>query len=311
MSGLRIIFMGTPDYILPVLTAIYESGHELVCIYTQPPRMKGRGQEIQRSATHIWADSKNIPVRTPVNFKNEKDVVEFQALKADIAIVAAYGMLLPQSVLDSPKHGCVNIHPSLLPRWRGTSPIQHTIWAGDAKAGVSVMKLVRQMDAGPLIEVRSIDTPPNIKYEELLAQFWAMGAEMIKEVLKSLAQTGAFTATPQSEDDVTYAKMLEKEDGRINWVKTAIETDRMVRALNPWPGTYCEFNGQRIKINEVMLAGQSTNHPPGTIIDRHGHIACGGNTVLQILKLQPEGKKPMDFASALNGGYVKMGEAFT
>lgn len=312
MTGrkLRIAFMGTPDFALPVLDTIRRNGHEIACVYTQPPRPKGRGGALAKSPVHEWADAKGIAVRTPENFKNPEDIGAFRALELDAAVVAAYGMLLPQDILDAPKHGCINIHPSLLPRWRGPSPVQFAILKGDQKTGVSIMSLVRKMDAGPVIAVRETEILPRETYAELNLRLWALGTEMIAETLDRLAEEGALNAVPQAEDGVTFSKIFEKADGRIDWTQDAARIDRRIRALNPWPGVWTESGGKRIKILEAVLSGPGETGP-GMILDASGRVACGNGTSIRLLKIQPEGKKPMDFTSALNGGYPKIGERFS
>lgn len=309
---LRIVFMGTPDFVLPLLEKIAaHPAADLVCVYTQPPRPKGRGKETQSSPVHMGAEQRNISVRTPENFRDEKDVADFKALNADLAVVAAYGMLLPDSILNAPAHGCVNIHPSLLPRWRGTSPIQFALWEGDAETGVCLMKLVRKMDAGPIVECRRRPVLPDATYESLSAQLWDDGAALVGAALDRLAQSGAIPATAQAEEGVTFTRKLTKEDGRIDWKRSAARIDCQIRGLNPWPGTWCETaDGKRLKILRASVAAERHGKAAGTILDQ-AKIACGEGTVLQLITLQPEGKKPMDGAAALNGGYVKPGHVLS
>lgn len=301
---LNIIFMGTPDFVVPLLRAI-AGVHHVSAVYTQPPRPKGRSQsEREKSPVHLAADGLDIPVFTPVNFSDPNDVDVFRAHDADIAVVAAYGMLLPQDILDAPKHGCMNVHPSLLPRWRGSAPIQFAIWKGDSETGVSVMKLVKKMDAGPIIAQRRrvINDHDFISLNEAL---WQDGAQLVLEALKKLQESGTIDAKPQADEGIAFTHMLEKQHGRIDWTQSAQEIERQVRGLNPWPGTWCEMpDGKRLKILKAKATGGTGK--PGDIL-ANGNLACGSGA-LQLLSLQPEGKKPMDVKAALNGGYLKPGD---
>ncbi len=310
MKPLRIVFMGTPDFILPVLEVLSESGHELVCIYTQPPRPKGRGHKLEPSPAHRYGEEHGIPVRTPANFKDERDVREFEALEADVAVVAAFGMLLPDSVLNAPKHGCLNVHPSLLPRWRGPSPIQYAIWKGDAETGVSVIRLIKKMDAGPIIAQKKVSVRPQSTFESLNSELWALGAAMMHECLNRLANDGELQEEPQSEEGVTYCKLLSREAGRIDWSQSAQDIDRQIRALNPWPGVWTEMDGRRVKILEAAIAEPASGQA-GTLLDRKGHVSCGDGTAIRLLRIQPHSAKAMDAPSAVNGGYLEPGRHFS
>ena len=320
---LKIIFMGTPDFAVPTLQALIDSPHEVIAVYSQPPRPKGRGQKLQQSPVHELAAAHGIPVYTPMSLKTPEAKAEFQALHADVTVVAAYGLILPEAVLSAPRYGCLNIHASLLPRWRGAAPIQYAIWHGDKESGVTIMQMERGLDTGPMIAKTKTPITPETTTEILHDQLAAAGAKLLLDVLENIE---SMTAEAQDESASTYAAMLKKEDGRIDWNKTAAKIDRQVRALNPWPGTYTEFNGQRLKILKTKII---TCHPEALalkdladtrvdpsgirlqddnikVLNKKGDVACGNGTVLQILTLQPEGKKAMDFASALNGGYVKL-----
>jgi methionyl-tRNA formyltransferase len=308
---LRIIFMGTPDFIVPVLCALAESGHELVCVYTQPPRPKGRGGTMQKSAANKWAEEKGIEVRIPADFRDSQTVVALRGLEADAIIVAAYGMLLPEDVLSVPRHGCLNIHPSLLPRWRGTSPVQFAIQAGDEETGVSIMRLVRKMDAGPILAQERITIPPRATYESLNAQLWDMSINPLLDILNRLARGEDVPGRPQPPQGVTYTKMFTKTDGKIDWTRNAAVIDRQVRALHPWPGVWSLLGDKNMKVLEAVPAGRYPGGgAPGQVLDRQGHVACGEDTVLQILKIQPAGVRLMDFPAAINGGHIREGDQF-
>ncbi|MGB4057195.1 MAG: methionyl-tRNA formyltransferase [Alphaproteobacteria bacterium] len=314
MKKLRIVFMGTPDFAVAPLRALYEAGHEIIAVYTQPPRPKGRGQDVQKSPVQMFAEKKSIPVFHPKTLKNEEAQTEFAALQADVAVVAAYGLLLPKAVLQAPKYGCINIHASLLPRWRGASPIQRSIWAGDHESGVTLMQMDEGLDTGPMIAMEKIPLTSETTASSLHDALAILGAEMIVKAAGDLAAHEKLHATPQDNAGATYASLLKKEDGIIDWKKSAVDIDRQIRALNPWPGTWANFEGKRMKILSAIPSPQPSpggRGDPGVVLDKTGNILCGENTSLQITKLQPEGKKPMDFASALNGGYVKIGERFS
>lgn len=310
-NRLRIIFMGTPEFSVAALTALIESNHEVIAVYSQPPRPKGRGQQIQNSPVHIYAEKQDIPVYTPLGLKNSEAQHQFAAHKADIAVVVAYGLILPKAILDEPKYGCLNIHASLLPRWRGASPIQQAIWKGDAQTGISIMLMDEGLDTGPVIAMKSIPILPTTTASSLHDELSNLGARMIVDTLDELAAKKHLKSTPQDNSKTTYAPLLKKEDGKINWNKSAAEIDRQIRALNPWPGVWCRQNDKRLKILAAQVSDKKFDQNPGTVLDRDGHIICGGGTVLKILQLQPENAKLMDFLAALNGGYLDIGSIFT
>jgi len=296
--------MGTPDFSVPALAALNEGPHEVVCVYTQPPRPKGRGHKVQPSPVHIYADEHAIPVFHPKSLKKPPEQEEFAAHNLDVAIVAAYGLILPKAILDAPKYGCINIHASLLPRWRGASPIQRAIWNGDALSGVTLMQMDEGLDTGPQIMERPVEIRANTTAQSLHDELSALGGTMVSEAIEKLAAQGYLPSTPQDDNESTYAPLLKKADGKIDWSQSASQIDAQIRALNPWPGTYTDD----FKIKEAATSDQTTDQPAGTIIDKSGHIACGDGTMLQLKSLQPAGKKPMDFASALNGGYLAVGK---
>ena len=310
-NRLRIIFMGTPEFSVPALAALGESNHEVIAVYSQPPRPKGRGQQVQNSPVHEFALNRNIPVFTPLSLKKEEAQNQFAAHKADIAVVVAYGLILPKAILDTPKHGCLNIHASLLPRWRGASPIQQAIWKGDAQTGISIMQMDEGLDTGPVITMQSLPISLTATASSLHDELSNLGARLIVDTLNQLAVQGSLKSTPQDNSKTTYAPLLKKEDGKINWSQTAIEIDCQIRALNPWPGVWCAQNGKRLKILAAQPTDKKFDQGPGLILDRDGHIVCGAGTVLKILRLQPDNAKPMDFCAALNGGYIDIGSIFT
>ncbi len=311
MKPLRIIFMGTPDFAVPALKALYEAGHEIVCVYTQPPRPKGRGQKVRNSPVHEYGLSKNIPVFHPVSFKKTQEQEVFRTHKADVAVVAAYGLILPKAVLDAPKHGCINIHASLLPRWRGASPIQHSIWKGDTGTGVTLMQMNEGLDTGPMIAKRAVALTAQTTTPLLHDRLAMLGGEMIVKALQELGEKGSLPSTPQNDADATYAPLLTKEDGRVDWAQSAAEIDRQIRALNPWPGVWSILNGKRFKIVEAHVSDNISADSGGTVLGIEGSIACGNSHTLHITKIQPENAKPMDFIAAVNGHHFKTGDIFS
>jgi methionyl-tRNA formyltransferase len=309
-TPLRIIFMGTPDFAKAALGSILKAGFVVDCVYTQPPRPKGRGQDIQKSAVHKYADAHDIPVFTPKSLKSAEEQDRFCALKPDIAIVAAYGLILPKEILNAPKFGCINIHASLLPRWRGASPIQRAIWAGDSETGITIMQMDEGLDTGPMISKRAIGINADTTTVSLHNDLAEIGGEMIVEILGQISRNRKIESVAQDNSKSNYAPVLKKDDGKIDWSQDAPSIHRQIRALNPWPGTWTVFDGKRIKILEAALSPHTDHNGVGAFMDSQGHINCGNGTALKILILQPEGKKPMDFKSAINGGYVKPGGMF-
>lgn len=307
-SPLRVVFMGTPDFAVPALQAILHSPHNVICVYTQPPRGKGRGQTVQKSPVHEAAEAAGVDVRHPLSFKKDPAAqADFAALGADVAVVAAYGLILPQAVLDAPRFGCINIHASLLPRWRGASPIQRAVWAGDKESGVTIMQMEAGLDTGPMIEKGIVHLPPETTTQTLHDDLARMGGAMILPVLDRLAAQGFVASEKQDDSQSTYAPMLTKDDGRVDWVQPAEAIDRQIRALNPWPGVWTMAGEKRLKIIEASLSQDSAKAAPGTVLDRAGHIACGGGTVLQLRIVQPENGKRMDAAAAINGQHIRPG----
>ena len=306
--GLRIGFMGTPDFAATALQALLDAGHDVVCAYSQPPRPKGRGHKLQKSPVHELAESRGIPVHTPKSLKSAEEQDIFKAHNLDVAVVAAYGLLLPLAILDAPKLGCLNIHASLLPRWRGASPIQRAIWAGDPQSGVTIMQMDEGLDTGDMLAKVSVDldsamTTPRL--HDILAE---KGAALCLDVLERMAKEGRLPGEKQDESGVTYAHLLKKEDGRIDWSQSAAKIDRQIRALNPWPGIFIGNDQNRIKITKAVLSSESAKEAAGTLISRTGDVVCGDGKILILKHIQPAGKQAMDVTSAINGGYLKVGE---
>ena len=284
---MRLIFMGTPDFSVPVLRALVAAGHDIACVYCQPPRPAGRGKKDRPSPVQACATALGLPVRHPVNFKDPADVADFAALKADVAVVVAYGLILPQSLLDAPAHGCLNIHASLLPRWRGAAPIHRAIMAGDAKTGICVMQMAAGLDTGPVLLRRETDIAPDETTASLHDRLAALGSAAIVDALGALDQ---LVAHPQGTHGVTYAAKIDKAEARIDWTRPAVEVDRLIRGLSPFPGAWCQVEGERLKLlNSCVAAGQGK---PGEVLDNALTIACGTGAV-QLLQLQRAGRGAM------------------
>lgn len=310
---MKVVFMGTPDFSVPALKSLIASGHEVVAVYSQPPRPKGRGQTVQKSPVHETADAANIPVFTPLSFKKDPEAVEhFNSLQADIAIVAAYGLILPLSVLEAPKFGCLNIHASLLPRWRGASPIQHAVWHRDEISGITIMQMNEGLDTGDMISKIAVPLSATTTASSLHDELSQLGGGMVIDILDQLDAGKEIAREKQDEAFTCYAKMLKKEDGKINPIAaTAREIDSQVRALNPWPGTYVySTDGKRLKILEGFPMSHETawRHSPGELINWGGNLVCSDKSVYVLSKVQPENGKPMKAQDAVNGGLLKIGE---
>lgn len=302
---LRIVYMGTPEFSVPALDALHAAGHEIVAVYSQPPRPSGRGHKLQSSPVHRRAEELGLAVKTPKSLKSKEAQEEFAALNADVAVVAAYGLILPKTVLDAPVHGCLNIHASLLPRWRGAAPIQYAILSGDKSTGISIMQMNEGLDTGPVISMKKVSITTDTTCPTLHDQLSTLGAKMIADVIDDIAAGKKIESKAQDDSKSTYAKMLKREDGMVDWAKSAAEIERQIRALTPWPGVWCTVNGARLKIHDASIIEDSGE--PGTIIDRDFTIACG-KKALRLNFVQPADKKPMPGAAFMNGARLKIGE---
>ena len=299
MSGrLRLAFMGTPDFAVPALRALVDVGHEIACVYSQPPRPAGRGQKERLSPVHAFADAVGIPVRTPKSLRDAAEQEAFAALKLDAAVVAAYGLILPKPVLDAPRLGCFNIHASLLPRWRGAAPIHRAILAGDRESGVTIMRMDEGLDTGATIRAQAVPIDDGTTAESLHDRLAELGAVLIVEALNDVA-AGRAVAVPQPEDGVTYAAKLSRDEGRLDWSRSAAELSRAVRAYTPWPGAWFDHGETRIKVLAAEPVAGSGN--PGTVLDDRLTIACGDGA-LRLLRVQRSGKGPVD-AESFRRGY--------
>ncbi len=301
MNPLRLIFMGSPDFAVPVLDALIGAGHEVVSVYSQPPRPAGRGQKQKLSAVHAFAEAKGLDVRNPETLKDSGVQAAFAALDADVCVVVAYGLMLPSPVLATPRLGCLNVHASLLPRWRGAAPIQRAIMAGDTETGVTIMQIDDGLDTGDVYLTGKIPITAATTAESLYDALAAMGAALMVEALYGLA-AGALTPTPQLEDGATYAAKLNRDEGRLDWRLPAVELERHVRALNPWPGVWFDHDGERIKVlaAEVVEAGNEHGEAPGTLVDDALAVACGAGA-LRLAQVQRAGKDRQDGAAFVRG----------
>ena len=296
MSKLRLAFLGTPEFAATALRALMEAGHEIAAVYAQPPRPAGRGHRPQPSPVQALAEAAGVPVRTPLRL-DAAAAAEFAALGLDAAVVAAYGLILPPLVLTAPRLGCVNIHASLLPRWRGAAPIQRAILAGDAETGVTIMRMDEGLDTGAIVLAEKIPLGPRTTAPELYDRVAERGAALVLEALDGLA-SGRLVPRPQPRDGATYAKKIGREEGRLDWRRPADELERQVRALGTAPGTWFEA-GERIKVlaAETLAASGAA---PGTILDDNLAIQCGEGA-FRPLVLQRAGRAPLDLAVFLRG----------
>lgn len=295
---MKIVFLGTPDFAVPTLKALSEK-HEVVCVYCQAPKEAGRGQKLQKSPVQLFAESRGIEVRTPKTLRKEEEQQKFAALDADIAIVAAYGLILPKAVIEAFPKGCLNVHGSLLPRWRGAAPIQRSIEAGDDKNGITIMRVVEALDAGAMYKKGEIAITPETTGGILHDQMAELGAKLMIEVLEDLDNI-----VPQEQDEslATYAAKIDKSECRLDFSLPAEVLERKIRAFNPYPATYFEHAGERFKILEAGVSAETAEAAPGTILcdGKHIRIACGKGT-LEIRQIQRQGKKCMSACELLCG----------
>jgi methionyl-tRNA formyltransferase len=299
--------MGTPDFAVPTLDALVAAGHDVAAVYTQPPRPAGRGGKLRRSPVHERAEALGLAVRTPASLKDPADRQAFADLALDVAVVAAYGLILPRPVLEAPRLGCVNVHASLLPRWRGAAPIQRAILEGDAETGVTIMQMEPGLDTGPMLMKGAVPITGETTAGALHDALAALGAELIVPALAGLAE-GTLTPEPQPEDGVTYAAKLGPEDERLRF-DDAARVDRQVRALAPRPGAHALWNGERLKVLAVdLLPGHPTGGAaPGTVLDDRLTVACARGGAVRVTRLQRPGKPPRDADAFLRGTAIPAG----
>ncbi|MEO0379271.1 MAG: methionyl-tRNA formyltransferase [Pseudomonadota bacterium] len=292
---MRVIFMGTPEFSVPALDALHGADHEIVCVYCQPPRPAGRGKKDRSSPVQARAKALGLPVRHPVSLRDANAHADFAALKADIAVVVAYGLILPQPILDAPTHGCLNIHASLLPRWRGAAPIHRAIMAGDSETGVCIMQMEAGLDTGPVLLRRATPIAAGETTALLHDRLSEIGAALI---VSALADLSDLTPQVQPETGVSYAHKIDKAEAAIDWTRPAVEVDRQIRGLSPFPGAWFERDGARIKVlGSTSADGQGA---PGTVVDDSLTVACGTGAV-RLTRLQRAGKGAQDADVFLRG----------
>jgi methionyl-tRNA formyltransferase len=302
--SLRAVFMGTPDFAVPTLARMVADGHDICTVYTQPPRKAGRGMAERKTPVHQFADAHGLPVRTPASLRSPDEVQAFEDLGADVAVVVAYGLILPQAVLDAPRAGCLNVHASLLPRWRGAAPIQRAIMAGDDRSGVAIMQIEAGLDTGPVLHQETTPIDDATTAGDLHDTLAELGAGAMSAVLARLDAGDPPPARPQSPDGVTYADKISKAEARIDFSKHAREVLRHVHGLSPFPGAWCmlpDTDGKPVRVK--LLRVETVDAPtgaPGTVLDDQLAIACGTGAI-RPLRLQREGKAAMDLKTFLNG----------
>ena len=291
---MRIAFLGTPEFSVACLAELVAAGHEVVCVYSQPPAPRGRGQDLKPSPVHAFAQTLGLPVRTPVSMKTAEEIAAFQALDLDAAVVVAFGQILVAQVLDAPRLGCFNLHASLLPRWRGAAPIQRAIMAGDAVTGVQVMRMSVGLDEGPVLMGEQVRIDALETAGTLHDKLAAVGSRMLPVALAAIERGGA-RETPQSEDGVTYARKIKSAEARIDWTRPAAEVDRHIRGLSPFPGAWFEAPSEKgpVRVKALLSRVEHAEGAPGAVLDDNLLIACGSKGeggAVRLLKAQREGK---------------------
>ena len=302
MKSLKIAFAGTPEFGLPCLKDIHQSQHELVAVYTQPDRPAGRGQKLKASPIKEWALEHDIPVYQPVNFKQAEAIETLRSLELDVMVVIAYGLILPESVLNIPRFGCINGHASILPRWRGASPIQRAIQHRDQRSGVTIMQMDKGMDTGDMLAIASCDIETNDTGGSLHDKLSLMASTPMLQTLEQMC-LGQLNPTPQTNDDATYAPKISKQEARIDWHQPSIAIDALIRAFNPWPIAHTTLDDQFVKIYQSELTSLASQQKPGTMtaFNREGLYVATGDNDLKITKLQLPGKKPVSSIELFNG----------
>lgn len=306
---MRIVFMGTPAFAVPALEGLLASAHEVVGVYSQPPRPAGRGQKLTPSPVHLAAETAGVPVFTPLNFKQADDVAQLRALIADIAVVAAYGLLLPKTVLESFPKGCINIHPSALPRWRGAAPLHRTILAGDTQTDICIMQMDEGLDTGDVILRKSFTLPSTMTTGELHDMAAHEAVPLLLEALQRI-ENGTATWEKQAADGVTYAKKITKDESFIHWNLRGQEILNLIRGLHPYPLAQSALNDEPVKFHKARFEPRPHNAQAGQIVDAHCAIACADGVIIPEI-LQRAGKKPMAVDDMLRGNPVTIGDCFT
>jgi len=298
---LRIVFMGTPDFSVPTLAAILGAGHEVAAVYSQPPRAAGRGQQARPTPVHAFAEQAGLPVFTPVSLKDAERQAEFASLGVDVAVVVAYGLILPKPILEAPVHGCLNGHASLLPRWRGAAPIQRAIMAGDRETGTMVMRMEAGLDTGPVCLAEHVAIGEDMTAGELHDVLARTGADLMVRALAAL-ERDSLACTPQTDDGATYARKIDKAETRIDWRRPARDVHNRIRGLSPFPGAWFEIDrdGKRERVKLLRTTLAKGEGAPGTILDDRLTVACGEGAI-RLVQLQRAGKRPMQADEFLRG----------
>ena len=308
--SLRVVFMGTPDFAVPTLSEIVGQGHEVVAVYTRPPAMAGRGMDLKPSPVHRMAERFGLPVLTPGTLRKDEAAEAFRGHGADVAVVVAYGMLLPKPILDAPELGCLNLHASLLPRWRGAAPIQRAVMAGDRETGVAVMRMEEGLDTGPVAMAERIAIGPEMNAGELHDRLMVLGADLMVRALAALSR-GALSFTHQPEEGVTYAHKLKNEDALIDWTRPAQAVHDHIRGLSPFPGAYftADFGRGPERVKVLRAAPASGSGEPGSLLDADAAVACGEGAV-RLIQVQRAGKAPLAADEFLRGVRLGPGARF-
>ena len=304
---MRIAFLGTPDFAVTCLAELVASGHEIVCVYSQPPAPRGRGQELKPSPVHAFADGLGLPVRTPLSMKTSEEIEAFKALDLDAAVVVAFGQILVKDVLEAPSQGCFNLHASLLPRWRGAAPIQRAIMAGDAVTGVQVMRMSEGLDEGPILMSEQVAIAADDTAASLHDKLAAVGARLLPVALAAI-ERGVVQETPQATEGVTYAKKIKSAEARIDWTRPAVEVDRHIRGLSPFPGAWFEAPSEKgpVRVKALLSRVEAASGAPGTALDDALLIACGDGSI-RLLRAQREGKGVQDAQTFTRGFPIPAG----
>ncbi|WP_417670994.1 methionyl-tRNA formyltransferase [Roseibium sp.] len=308
---LRIVFMGTPEFSVPTLMEIVGQGHEVVACYSQPPRPAGRGMDLKKSPVHEAAESFGIPVLTPTSLKGEAEQQQFADLEADVAVVVAYGLLLPKAVLEAPRDGCLNLHASLLPRWRGAAPINRAIMAGDTETAVQVMRMEEGLDTGPVCMSETVAIDENMTAGDLHDRLSGLGGDLMVRALAALSR-GALTETPQDQDGVTYARKLSKDETRIDWSTGAKAVHDHIRGLSPFPGAWCEMDvggkSERVKVLRSQIADGSGAVGEVLSVEGNGPVISCGDRSVRLVQVQRAGKKAVGGEEFLRGAKLSEGD---
>jgi methionyl-tRNA formyltransferase len=298
-TALDLIFMGTSGFGGTILAALVDAGHRIRAVYTQPPRPAGRGQRPQPSPVHLLAAQHHLDIRCPASLRREDEQTSFATVGADAAVVAAYGLILPRSILEAPRLGCLNVHASLLPRWRGAAPIQHALLAGDPETGITIMQMAEGLDTGPILLQETVPIASGATTAGLAVELAILGGRLMVAALDGAAR-GQLVAQPQPQDGVTYAPKIGRDQGRLEWHRPSTELERRVRAFDPWPGAFFEIGSERIRVHAAIALPGPAGGVPGIVLDDRLSVACGEG-VLRLSRLQRPGRAALDAPAFLRG----------